>query len=53
MISGEATNTNIIVLGLTRLGLEPTICRPFIHACISMYKHASQLIYKYVSWWSH
>jgi hypothetical protein len=24
--SGEATNTNFIVFGLTRLGLEPTIC---------------------------
>jgi hypothetical protein len=25
VLSGEATNTNVIVLGLTRLGLEPTI----------------------------
>jgi hypothetical protein len=27
MLSGEATNTNFIVFGLTRLGLEPTIYR--------------------------
>jgi len=25
MLSGEATNTNFIVFGLTRPGLEPTI----------------------------
>jgi hypothetical protein len=25
MLGGEATNTNFIVFGLTRLGLEPTI----------------------------
>jgi hypothetical protein len=25
MLSGEATNTNFIVVGLTRPGLEPTI----------------------------
>jgi len=25
MLSGEATNTNLIVFGLTRTGLEPTI----------------------------
>jgi hypothetical protein len=27
MLSGEATNTNFIVFGLTRLGPEPTIYR--------------------------
>jgi hypothetical protein len=27
IISGEATNTNFIVFGLTQLGLEPTIYR--------------------------
>ena len=27
VISGEATNTNVIVFGLTRTGLEPTIYR--------------------------
>jgi hypothetical protein len=27
VFSGEATNTNIIVFGLTRQGLEPTIYR--------------------------
>jgi hypothetical protein len=27
MLSGEATNTNLVVFGLTQLGLEPTICR--------------------------
>ena len=27
MINGEATNTNFIVVGLTRPGLEPTIYR--------------------------
>ena len=27
MLSGETTNTNFIVFGLTRLGLEPTIYR--------------------------
>ena len=27
MLSGEATNTNFLVFGLTRLGLEPTIYR--------------------------
>jgi hypothetical protein len=27
VISGEATNTNFIVFGLTRTGLEPTIYR--------------------------
>ena len=27
MLSGEATNTNCIVFGLTRLGLQPTIYR--------------------------
>jgi hypothetical protein len=27
MLSGEATNTNFIVFGLTRSGLEPTIYR--------------------------
>jgi hypothetical protein len=27
MLSGEATHTNFIVFGLTRLGLEPTIYR--------------------------
>jgi hypothetical protein len=27
MLSGEATNTNLIVFGLTRLGLKPTIYR--------------------------
>ena len=27
MLSGEATNTNFIVIGLTRSGLEPTIYR--------------------------
>jgi hypothetical protein len=27
MLSGEATNTNFIVFGLTRPGLEPTIYR--------------------------
>ena len=27
MLSGEATNTNFIVFGLTRPGLEPTIHR--------------------------
>jgi hypothetical protein len=25
MLSGEATNTNVIVFGLTRLGIEPKI----------------------------
>jgi hypothetical protein len=25
MLSGEATNTNLIVFGLTRPGIEPTI----------------------------
>jgi hypothetical protein len=25
MLSGEAANTNFLVFGLTRLGLEPTI----------------------------
>ena len=27
MLNGEATNTNLIVFGLTRSGLEPTIYR--------------------------
>jgi hypothetical protein len=27
VLSGEATNTNLIVFGLTRLGLQPTIYR--------------------------
>ena len=27
MLSGEATNTNFIIFGLTRLGLEPMIYR--------------------------
>ena len=27
MLSGEATNTNLIVFGLSRSGLEPTIYR--------------------------
>jgi len=27
MLSGEATNTNFVVCGLTRSGLEPTIYR--------------------------
>jgi hypothetical protein len=27
MLSGEATNTNFIVFGLTQSGLEPTIYR--------------------------
>jgi hypothetical protein len=27
MLSREATNTNFIVFGLIRSGLEPTICR--------------------------
>ena len=26
MLSGESTNTNLIVFGLIRAGLEPTIC---------------------------
>jgi hypothetical protein len=33
VLSGEATNTNFIVFGLTRLGLEPTIyCTQGEHA---------------------
>jgi len=35
MLSGEATNTNFTVFGLTRPGLEPAIyrTRPLHHRC--------------------
>ena len=52
VLSGEATNTNFIVNGLTRLGLEPTIYR-------TRNKHANHytndvvILYMYLISWKY
>ena len=57
MLSGEATNTNFIVFGLTRLGLEPTQCTSLgvsmltIKIILTDLLHIHDLILKLFVWY--